>query len=316
MFGTGPSKERPGYANFAIADPPLKLVLFENPDAISPLNHLGVELGSTADVGTVAARFADAGLEHTQSVVDRCCHAVQDKVWVSVPDVPLGAWEFYTVLDDDPARAAPTTRTRPARAARVTPPTRRPAAAPGGEPEMTSYAVEAHGVRLTYGPTVALDGVDLQVPRGSTLGVLGHNGAGKTSLIRVLTTSLRPDRGRVLVDGIDVVAHPARVRRSIGVTGQYAGLDDFLTTVENLELMARLSGLRRDARARVSDLVERFDLHAFASRRVGELSGGSRRRVDLAASLVASPKVLFLDEPTTGPGPGCTSGRCGTWSPS
>ena len=165
---------------------------------------------------------------------------------------------------------------------------------------MTSYTVEAHGVGLSYGPTVALDGVDLQVPRGSTLGVLGHNGAGKTSLIRVLTTSLRADRGRVLVDGIDVVEHPALVRRSIGVTGQYAGLDDFLTTVENLELMARLSGLRRDARARVSDLVERFDLQAFASRRVGELSGGSRRRVDLAASLVGSPKVLFLDEPTTG----------------
>ena len=176
---------------------------------------------------------------------------------------------------------------------------------------MTSHAVEAHGVRLTYGPTVALDGVDLQVPRGSTLGVLGHNGAGKTSLIRVLTTSLRPDRGRVLVDGIDVVAHPARVRRSIGVTGQYAGLDDFLTTVENLQLMARLSGLRRDTHARVSDLVERFDLHAIATRRVGELSGGSRRRVDLAAGLVASPKVLFLDEPSTGSGPGCASGGVG-----
>jgi hypothetical protein len=102
MFGTVPSKEGAGYANFAIADPPLKLVLFENPDATSPLNHLGVELGSTADVGAVAARFADAGLEHTESVVDRCCHAVQDKVWVNVPDVPLGAWEFYTVLDDDP----------------------------------------------------------------------------------------------------------------------------------------------------------------------------------------------------------------------
>ena len=101
MFGTGPNKERPGYANFAIADPPLKLVLFENPDATSPLNHLGVELDSSVDVGSVAARFTGAGLEHTQSVVDRCCHAVQDKVWVSVPDVPLGAWEFYTVLDDD-----------------------------------------------------------------------------------------------------------------------------------------------------------------------------------------------------------------------
>jgi ABC-2 type transport system ATP-binding protein len=165
---------------------------------------------------------------------------------------------------------------------------------------MTAHAVEARGVGLSYGPTVALDGVDLQVLRGCTLGVLGHNGAGKTSLIRVLTTSLRPDRGRVLVDGIDAVDHPARVRRRIGVTGQYAGLDDFLTAVENLELMARLSGLRRDARARVSDLVERFDLQVIASRRVGELSGGSRRRVDLAASLVASPTVLFLDEPSTG----------------
>jgi ABC-2 type transport system ATP-binding protein len=165
---------------------------------------------------------------------------------------------------------------------------------------MTPFAVETRGVGLCYGRQVALDGVDLRVPRGSTLGVLGHNGAGKTSLIRVLTTSLRPNRGRVLVDGVDVVDHPARVRRSIGVTGQYAGLDDFLTTVENLELMARLSGLRRDARARVSDLVERFELHTLASRRVGELSGGSRRRVDLAASLVGSPKVLLLDEPTTG----------------
>lgn len=102
VFGTEPIKQRPGYANFAIPDPPLKLVLFENPDAASALNHLGVELGSTADVGDVAARFEDAGLEHTQSTADRCCHAVQDKVWVNVPDVPLGAWEFYTVLDDDP----------------------------------------------------------------------------------------------------------------------------------------------------------------------------------------------------------------------
>ena len=100
MFGTGPHKVRPGYANFVIADPPLKLVLFENATAISPLNHLGVELGSSADVGEVAARFAAAGLQHTQSVVDRCCHAIQDKIWVDVPEVPLGAWEFYTVLDD------------------------------------------------------------------------------------------------------------------------------------------------------------------------------------------------------------------------
>jgi len=165
---------------------------------------------------------------------------------------------------------------------------------------MTPHAVEAHDVRLTYGPTVALDDVDLQVPHGSTLGVLGHNGAGKTSLIRILTTSLRPDRGRLLVDGIDVVAAPAQVRRRIAVTGQYAGLDDFLTTTENLELVARLSGLGRATRARVSELIERLEVQAIATRRVGELSGGLRRRVDLAASLVASPKVLFLDEPTTG----------------
>ncbi len=132
---------------------------------------------------------------------------------------------------------------------------------------------------------------------------MGHNGAGKTSLIRVLSTSLRPDRGRVYVDGIDAVADPARVRRSIGVTGQYAGLDGFLTTVENLQLMARLSGVR-GTRARVNTLVERFDLHAVADRRVGELSGGYRRRVDLAAGLVATPHVLFLDEPSTGLDPG------------
>ena len=169
---------------------------------------------------------------------------------------------------------------------------------------MAPHAVEAQGVRLTYGRVVALDDVDLLVPRGSILGVLGHNGAGKTSLIRVLTTSLRPDRGTVVVDGIDVVAAPADVRRRIAVTGQYAGLDDFLTTVENLELMGRLSGLRRAAPSRAKELVERFELQAIASRRVGELSGGSRRRVDLAASLVASPNVLFLDEPTTGLDPG------------
>ena len=302
MFGTGPSKERPGYANFAIADPPLKLVLFENPDAVSPLNHLGVELRSTADVVAVAARFADADLEQTASVVDRCCHSVQDKIWVSAPDVPLGAWEFYTVLDDAPSDTYDADSAGACCSGDSL--DRCPVAAPAREPEMTEPAVEAQGVRLTYGPTVALDGVDLRVPRGSILGVLGHNGAGKTSLIRVLTTSLRPDRGRVAVDGVDVVAHPARARRNIGVTGQYAGLDDFLTTVENLQLMARLSGLRRDTPARVTTLVERFDLQAVADRRVGELSGGYRRRVDLAAGVVASPKVLFLDEPSTGLDPG------------
>src|SRR6266545_6118433 len=101
LFGVGPAKRRPGYANFVIADPPLKLVLFDNPGAAAPLNHLGVEVASTTDVVAAAGRFAAAGLRHTRTEADRCCHAVQDKVWVDAPDVPLGAWEFYTVLADD-----------------------------------------------------------------------------------------------------------------------------------------------------------------------------------------------------------------------
>ena len=103
VFGVGPAKRRPGYANFALVDPPLKLVLFENREAASPLNHLGVELPSADDVVATTARFAADGLPHNVSEADVCCHALQDKVWVDVPDVPLGAWEFYTVLDDDPA---------------------------------------------------------------------------------------------------------------------------------------------------------------------------------------------------------------------
>jgi catechol 2,3-dioxygenase-like lactoylglutathione lyase family enzyme len=103
VFGREPSKERPGYANFELSDPPLKLVLFENPHATSPLNHLGVELGSADDVQASAERFAAHGLAHSVAESDVCCHATQDKVWVDVPDVPLGAWEFYTVLDHDPA---------------------------------------------------------------------------------------------------------------------------------------------------------------------------------------------------------------------
>ena len=161
-------------------------------------------------------------------------------------------------------------------------------------------AVIVEQVHVVYGSTPALDGVDVRVASGGTLAVLGHNGAGKTSLIRVMTTSIRPDRGRVVIDGIDAIEHPDEVRRRIGVTGQYAGLDDFLTSFENLELIGRITGLRRAARGRAKDLVDRFELHGIADRRVGELSGGSRRRVDLAASLVAAPAVLFLDEPTTG----------------
>jgi hypothetical protein len=104
LFGIGPAKQRTGYANFEVADPPLKLVLFENPGAATPLNHLGVEVASADDVKVAAARFGDAGLRHSFIASDRCCHAVQDKVWVDAPDVPLGGWEFYTVLADDPGQ--------------------------------------------------------------------------------------------------------------------------------------------------------------------------------------------------------------------
>jgi ABC-2 type transport system ATP-binding protein len=165
---------------------------------------------------------------------------------------------------------------------------------------MTGPAVVVEDLHVAYGTTWALDGVDVDVVRGSTLGVLGHNGAGKTTLIRVLTTLVQPNAGRVTVDGFDVVAHADQVRRRIGVTGQYAGLDEFLTGRENLELIGRLTGLGARARGREGELIDRLDLGDIADRRVGELSGGSRRRIDLAASLVGSPSVLFLDEPTTG----------------
>jgi ABC-2 type transport system ATP-binding protein len=163
-----------------------------------------------------------------------------------------------------------------------------------------SAVVVVDDVHVAYGRTWALDGVDLDATRGSTLGVLGHNGAGKTTLIRVLTTLVRPTVGRATIDGFDVVADADHVRRRIGMTGQYAGLDEFLTGRENLELVGRLTGLGTNAGARVGDLIDRLDLHDLAERRVGAMSGGSRRRIDLAVSLVAAPSVLFLDEPTTG----------------
>ena len=161
-------------------------------------------------------------------------------------------------------------------------------------------AVRVEGVHVRFGDVHALAGVDLEVSRGTTLGVLGHNGAGKTTLIRTLTTLTRPDVGHASVDGFDVVADADLVRRRIGVTGQFSGLDEFLTGRENLELIGRLTGLGAAARVRADDLVARLDVADIADRRVGTLSGGSRRRIDVAASLIGAPSVLFLDEPTTG----------------
>jgi ABC-2 type transport system ATP-binding protein len=161
-------------------------------------------------------------------------------------------------------------------------------------------AVRLQDVTVDFGPVRALDEISLTVDEGAIVGVLGHNGAGKTTAIRVAATLLRPASGDVRILGIDAVRHPEQVRRHVGVTGQYAGLDDYLTARENLALLGRLVGLGRRSLRRADELLERLDLCELADRRVGALSGGSRRRVDLAASLVGEPTVLFLDEPTTG----------------
>jgi len=162
-------------------------------------------------------------------------------------------------------------------------------------------AIEARGLEKAYGQTRALDGLDLDVEAGSILGMLGPNGAGKTTTVRVLSTLLRPDRGTARVAGHDVVTQAAQVRRYIGLTGQYAALDESLTGRANLIMIGQLCRLpRRQARRRAAELLERFDLARAADRGVKTYSGGMRRRLDLAASLVGRPAVLFLDEPTTG----------------
>ncbi|HEX7745260.1 MAG TPA: ATP-binding cassette domain-containing protein [Micromonosporaceae bacterium] len=166
---------------------------------------------------------------------------------------------------------------------------------------MTDLVIRAEGLRKRFGRTQALDGVDLAVRRGTVLGVLGPNGAGKTTAVRVLATLLRPDAGRAYVTGIDVLRQPERVRRRIGLTGQYASVDEDLTGLQNLVLIGQLLDLsRRDARRRAEELLEWFDLSAAAQRPAKTYSGGMRRRLDLAASLVGHPEVIFLDEPTTG----------------
>ncbi|MGO4536911.1 ATP-binding cassette domain-containing protein [Leifsonia sp. 2MCAF36] len=166
---------------------------------------------------------------------------------------------------------------------------------------MTGPAIEMAGVRKSYGAQTVLDGIDLHVEAGSVFALLGPNGAGKTTLITILSTLVQPDAGAVSVAGHDLATDPDGIRRSISVTGQAAAVDGVLTAEENLRMMARLSGFTAgQAKRRASELIDRFDLGGAARKRVTTYSGGMRRRLDLALSLVATPPVIFLDEPTTG----------------
>jgi ABC-2 type transport system ATP-binding protein len=162
-------------------------------------------------------------------------------------------------------------------------------------------AITVRGIEKSFGDVRALAGVDLDVERGTVLGLLGPNGAGKTTMVRVLTTLLKPDAGTANVVGFDVVRDAAALRAKIGLAGQYAAIDENLTGLENLTMVGRLYGFSRSvAKARGNELLERFDLTDAAGRPTKTYSGGMRRRLDLAAALVAKPPVLFLDEPTTG----------------
>ncbi|MDY6809935.1 MAG: ATP-binding cassette domain-containing protein [Actinomycetota bacterium] len=162
-------------------------------------------------------------------------------------------------------------------------------------------AIDAKGLTKTYGGAVAVDHINLQVPAGGVYALLGTNGAGKTTTVRMLATLERPDAGAASVFGLDVVAHAGGVRSLIGVTGQYASVDEDLTAMENLTIFGRLVGAaRRQARGRADELLAEFGLSAAADRAVRHFSGGMRRRLDLAASLITQPRLLFLDEPTTG----------------
>jgi ABC-2 type transport system ATP-binding protein len=160
-------------------------------------------------------------------------------------------------------------------------------------------AIRATGLTKRFGDVTALDGLDLHVAEGTVLGMLGPNGAGKTTAVSILTTLLEPDSGEATIAGADLRTEPGRVRERIGLSGQYAAVDEVLTGYENLEMIGRLYRLGR-ARARATELLERFDLVEAANRPVKTYSGGMRRRLDLAGALVAEPPVLFLDEPTTG----------------
>jgi oleandomycin transport system ATP-binding protein len=178
--------------------------------------------------------------------------------------------------------------------------------------DATANAIEATGLIKRFGKTTALDGVDLVARQGRVLGVLGPNGAGKTTAVRILATLLRPDGGQASVCGYDVLRDAHQVRQLIGLTGQYASVDEGLSGTNNLIMIGRLLGLpRADARARAGELLARFDLTEAAGRPAKTYSGGMRRRLDLAASLVGSPRVLYLDEPTTGLDP---RSRTDVWS--
>ena len=179
----------------------------------------------------------------------------------------------------------------------------------GGAPGLTgspaageaALAIKVRGLVKSFGDVRALGGVDLDVPKGTVLGLLGPNGAGKTTVVRVLTTLLKPDGGEIEVVGLDVIRDAARLRHSIGLAGQYAAVDENLTGLENLTMVGRLYGEpRASAKRRGLELLERFDLVEAGRRPASTYSGGMRRRLDLAAALVAKPPVLFLDEPTSG----------------
>lgn len=174
-----------------------------------------------------------------------------------------------------------------------------------------SDVIEAEGLSKRFGDVVALDGLDLRVPEGTVVGLLGPNGAGKTTTVRILTTLLKPDAGRATVAGHDVLKKPNAVRRAIGLTGQYAAVDEYLTGRENLRMFGDLYHLEPAyVKQRSVELLERFDLADAADRSLRTYSGGMRRRLDLAASLIAKPSILFLDEPTTGLDP---RSRLGLW---
>lgn len=174
------------------------------------------------------------------------------------------------------------------------------------------YAITAKGITKSFGKLKVLDGINLEVKTGTVFALLGPNGAGKTTMVRILTTLLRADGGTATVAGHDVAAEPDKVRESIGLTGQYAAVDEYLTARENLHMMGRLYHLSlADTRRRTEELLARFDLIDAADRAVKTYSGGMRRRLDLAASLIATPPIIFLDEPTTGLDP---RSRQGMWT--